>query len=145
MAGKRVVYGQRVHQVKVEVARRLRSKMTPCESLLWKELRRRRHGGPHFRRQQIIDGFIVDFYSNVTGLVIEVDGESHRGEEEYDRERDGVLSERGLRVLHFRNEEILNDLERVMKDISRATSESSQPASERLPSPERGGAGGGVP
>jgi very-short-patch-repair endonuclease len=35
--------------------------MTPAEKILWEELRANKLG-VHFRRQQVIAGFIVDFY-----------------------------------------------------------------------------------
>jgi very-short-patch-repair endonuclease len=110
MPGRSIVYGQRVRKKKHEAARRLRRSMTSHERMLWKELRRQRHGGLHFRRQQIVGGFIVDFYSNVAVLGIEVDGDVHLGQEDYDRDRDQVLIDRGLTILHFTNREILRDL-----------------------------------
>lgn len=143
MARRFIVYGQRIQDAKREAARRLRRRMTPEENLLWQALRRD-PGGSHFRRQQIIDGFIVDFYSNVRGLVIEVDGAVHLAQQEYDRERDQALLTRGLTVLHFTNLDIRNHLERVMNEIAEATPRSAQGQSQG-PSPERGGDGGGVP
>jgi very-short-patch-repair endonuclease len=50
--------------------------MTPAERILWQELRGNKLGA-HFRRQQIIAGFIVDFYCHKVALVIEVDGDVH--------------------------------------------------------------------
>jgi very-short-patch-repair endonuclease len=57
----------------------------------WQHLRANQLNGLHFRRQQIIDGFIADFYCHVARLVIEVDGEIHQQQAEYDAERDRVL------------------------------------------------------
>ena len=51
--------------------------MTPWERKLWFHLRTNRLGGFHFRRQQIIDGVIVDFYCHALRLVEEVDGSGH--------------------------------------------------------------------
>ena len=53
--------GQKVTKEKQELARELRRNMTPAEKLLWKEVRANKLG-VHFRRQQVIAGFIVDFY-----------------------------------------------------------------------------------
>ena len=47
--------------------------MTPAEKLLWQEIRANKLG-VRFRRQQVIQGFIVDFYCHQAGLVVEVDG-----------------------------------------------------------------------
>jgi very-short-patch-repair endonuclease len=79
--------------------------------------------GLHFRRQQIIDGFIADFYCHAGRLVIEVDGEIHQQQAEYDAERDRVLTTRGLRLLRIKNEEVKQNLDRVLARISTACTE----------------------
>ena len=57
--------------------------MTPAEKILWNELRANKLG-VHFRRQQVIAGFIVDFYCHKAGLVVEVDGDIHDLQKEED-------------------------------------------------------------
>jgi very-short-patch-repair endonuclease len=92
----------------------MRRDMTAAEALLWSRLRR--NGiGLHFRRQQVIDGFIADFYCHAAGLVVEVDGAVH--EPSYDEERDAILKDRGLAVVRFTNEEVLGQLDRVLNAI----------------------------
>ena len=71
-----IVTGQRVTKEKLQRAKELRREMTPAENLLWKEVRANKLG-VHFRRQQVIQGFIVDFYCHRAGLVVEVDGDVH--------------------------------------------------------------------
>ncbi len=71
--------------------------MTPAEKILWHELRENKFGG-HFRRQQVIAGFIVDFYCHKAALVIEVDGDIHDLQQEEDARREKVLREMGLRT-----------------------------------------------
>ena len=71
--------------------------MTPAEKTLWEELRANKLG-VHFRRQQVIQGFIVDFYCHKSALVIEVDGDVHDLQKEEDERRERVLSEMGLRI-----------------------------------------------
>lgn len=97
--------------------------MTPEERILWQQLRANRLDGWHFRRQQIIDGFIVDFYCHKASLVVELDGPIHDGQAEYDVERDKVLKTRGLWVLRIKNEEVQQDLENVRKRILEACGE----------------------
>jgi very-short-patch-repair endonuclease len=65
--------------------------------------------GVHFRRQQVIAGFIVDFYCHKAVLVIEVDGDTYDLQQEEDARREKVLRELGLRVVRFGNEEVLRD------------------------------------
>jgi very-short-patch-repair endonuclease len=69
-----VVFRQRVSDGKVGFARRLRREMTRAEGLMWEQLRDRRLVGLKFRRQQIVDGFIADFYCDSARLVVEIDG-----------------------------------------------------------------------
>ncbi len=57
-------------------------------------------------------GFIVDFYCHKAELVIELDGDIHDLQQEEDARRDKVLSEMGLRVIRFRNDEVLRDASR---------------------------------
>ena len=101
-----IVRGQRVSATKVERARELRNVMTPTEAMLWERLRDNRLTGFHFRRQQVIDGFIVDFYCHAAKLVIEVDGPIHEDQREYDAARDKVLVRRGLQVMRVSNDAI---------------------------------------
>ncbi|MDQ2690533.1 MAG: endonuclease domain-containing protein [Chloroflexota bacterium] len=68
-------------------------------------------------RGQVISGFIVDFYCHKASLVIEVDGDIHDLQREEDARRKKVLHEIGLRIVRFRNEEIIRDLSMVMAKI----------------------------
>jgi very-short-patch-repair endonuclease len=98
---KNIIPGQRVTKVKLARARELRREMTPAEKLLWKELRGNKLG-VHFRRQQVIAGFIADFYCHKAGLVIELDGGIHEEQEEDDARRDKAFTDLGLRVVRIR-------------------------------------------
>lgn len=95
----------------------MRREMTEAESILWQQLRSNRCGGLHFRRQQIIDGFIADFYCHGAGLIVEVDGGIHQEQVDYDALRDRILTTRGLRVVRFANERIYTDMPAVLKEI----------------------------
>jgi len=93
----------------------MRRNMTPAEQALWQQLRNNKLDGFHFRRQQVIDGFIVDFYCHTAGLTVEVDGDAH--DMLYDMDRDLILRQRGIRVIRFRNEQIFDEMERVLSAI----------------------------
>ena len=101
-------------------ARMLRRTMTSAETILWQHLRSNLLAGLHFRRQQVIDGFIVDFCCIASHLVVEVDGSVHDSQVEYDAERDRILSARGLRVLRFTNARIMQDLTACLVEIREA-------------------------
>ena len=112
-----IITNQQIDPTLLERARQLRSNMTPEEKVLWSHLRANRMSGFHFRRQQIIGGYMVDFYCHKANLVIEVDGPIHRSQEEYDRERDEFLTSLGLTVLHIHNEEIDENINAVLLKI----------------------------
>jgi very-short-patch-repair endonuclease len=116
MPVKNIIPGQYVTKEKLQRARELRHEMTPAERILWQELRANKLG-IHFRRQQIIAGFIVDFYCHKAALVVEVDGDIHDLQQEGDARREKILKEMGLRIVRFRNEEVLKNLLRVVEKI----------------------------
>jgi very-short-patch-repair endonuclease len=117
MRNRFIVRGQRVSAAKVNRARELRQTMTAAEAMLWERLRANRLAGFHIRRQQVIDGFIVDFYCHAAQLVIELDGPVHKDQREYDAARDEVLARRGLQVVRFSNEAIERNLDDVIEKI----------------------------
>ncbi len=109
-----IVKGQPVQSVKKEIARNLRQEMTQEEDILWQELRDNKLG-VKFRRQQVISGFIADFYCHKLGLIVEADGAHHTSEN--DCERDAILISNKLHILRFPNEQIRNDIEYVLAEI----------------------------
>ena len=98
-------------------ARRMRCAPTRAEAVLWEVLRERKLCGVRFRRQHAIDRFVLDFYSTAHKLAIEVDGEIHDEQQEQDAVRTEHLEARGIRVLRFRNEEVLHALPMVLSSI----------------------------
>lgn len=103
----------------------MRSQPTPAEAHLWKILRMRQVGRLKFRRQHIIQTFIVDFYCPEAKLVIEVDGPVHRKQVEYDQERDMCLHELGFQVLRFKNGVVTDETEKVIAKIIDACMETN--------------------
>jgi very-short-patch-repair endonuclease len=138
-----IVRGARTQPEKKAMARDLRRRETRAEALLWRVLRANRLNGLQFRRQQVISGYIVDFYCFAASLVIEIDGGVHKEQQEYDAGRDAALRDRGLTVLQFTNEQVLTSLEDVLASIKAATAAVNLPPS--FLSPHRGEARRGVP
>ncbi len=116
MPVKNIIPGQRVTKEKLQRAKELRREMTPAEKILWEELRANKLG-VHFRRQQVIQGFIVDFYCHKSALVVEVDGDIHDLQQEEDARREKVLGEMGLRIVRFGNDEVVRDVSTVVGRI----------------------------
>ena len=98
----------RAQEAKVLRARELRRELTIAERRAWEILRNRRTLGFKFRRQHIIQGFIVDFYCHELRLVLEIDGKGHASPEriQYDAARTQRLEMSGLRVVRIRNKEV---------------------------------------
>lgn len=113
----RVVKGSRTSDGKVMLARAFHASPTPAEHRLWRELHDNRFVGLHFRRQQVIDGFIADLYCHAVALVIEVDGEIHDQQQDYDDSRSLAFAARGIRVLRVTNTEVLRNMPRVLTRI----------------------------
>ena len=100
-------------------AKALRDKMTPSEKLLWEELRGKKFMGLKFRRQHPVLVYIADFYCHSLKLIIEIDGGYHLGflQMEKDLERTKDLEFNGLKVIRFTNDEVENDIQKVLAEI----------------------------
>jgi very-short-patch-repair endonuclease len=115
-----VVRGQRVREDERARARQLRREMTQAERVLWSELRGHRLAGLRFRRQQLIGGYIADFYCHEAALVIEVDGPVHKDQSDSDSVRDKAIVEYGIQVIRFSNDEVMQNLSAVLTTIEQA-------------------------
>ena len=113
-----LVMGSRVDPELHAQARRFRREMTEAEQLLWAQLRANRLAGLHFRRQQVIRGFIVDFYCHAAGVVVEIDGAVHDRQRAADAERQDHLEGLGLRVVRFYNADVHAHLDWVLDEIA---------------------------
>jgi very-short-patch-repair endonuclease len=101
-----------------EFAQKLRNNSTLAEVILWnKLLKNKQTRGYQFLRQRPIDCFIVDFFCKDLKLIIEVDGFYHKFKKKKDKLRDERLKELGFSILHFQNEEILNDLFSIQRTL----------------------------
>ena len=100
-------------------ARELRKKMTVAEKVLWDKINDRQMNGLQFRRQHPINKFIADFYCHKIRLVIEVDGRVHDTDEQMQRDkgRNYFMSELGLKVLRFSNDEVIKETQKVVDAI----------------------------
>ncbi len=111
------------------LARDLRKNQTEAERTLWKFVRNRRFNKAKFFRQHPIVYhqfgknyfFIADFYSAELQLVIELDGGIHNYQKDYDKQRDLIISEKGLKVIRISNEEVVADVLHVLKKIEQLT------------------------
>ena len=104
-------------------AKQLHRNLTPAEARLWERLRAHQMKDIHFRNQHAIGNYVVDFCSPHRKLIIELDGDQHLEQAEYDGERTSFLESKGYRVMRFWNGEVMQDIEGVMRSIDYALEE----------------------
>lgn len=94
---------------------------TEAEKILWDALKGKNLGGYKFRREHIIDEYIVDFLCLSKRLIIEVDGGYHNDPKvkEADAFRTEFLENLGYRIIRFTNDEVLGNLEGVLENIQK--------------------------
>lgn len=100
--------------------RQLRQDASFPERLLWSRLRAGRLFKLKFRRQHPIGPYVVDFFNHEHQLVIELDGDSHRGRAAYDKKRQTEIEAIGVRVLRISNDDVLADIDVVLAGIAKA-------------------------
>ena len=98
-------------------ARRLRKEQTAEERIVWSRLRNRGLMNLKFRRQHVIEGFIVDFYCHEARLAVEIDGKIHEKQKDYDMARQALIEEKGVRFVRITNEEVNLDINAALEKI----------------------------
>jgi very-short-patch-repair endonuclease len=123
-------------------ARRLRRDATKAEMKLWYVLQRGQMAGSSFRRQHPLGKYFVDFYCARLRLAIEVDGGQHNRDNvrARDEARTRWLKARGVTVLRFWNNDVLENIDGVWEEIARNIAAlSERPATPTLTLPLSGG------
>ena len=107
------------------LAQDLRKNQTLAEQILWSRLRSRQLSGFKFRRQHLIDNYILDFYCSKVRLAVEIDGGQHAEEENMksDERRTAHLNQRGIRVIRYWTDNVLENIDEVLDDIFAIISE----------------------
>ena len=101
-----------------ELARQNRNNPSSAEKKVWYEvLSRKQFEGYKFTRQKPLGGYIIDFYCSKLQLVIEIDGDSHAENAEYDEVRTNILKRYGLKVLRYTNRDVMSNIEGVYQDL----------------------------
>jgi very-short-patch-repair endonuclease len=97
----------------------MRREATPPERALWACLKSDQLFGAKFRRQAVIGPYIADFACrSPVKIVVELDGETHGVQAEYDAKRTRYLESRGYRVLRFSNRDVLRNRKDVLATIA---------------------------
>jgi very-short-patch-repair endonuclease len=90
----------------------MRRSPTEPEKLLWRHLSNRQLGGYKFRRQASVPPFIADFFCPAKGLIVEIDGETHRAAA--DEGRDAAMAKQGFHTIRFTNRQVRDNMEGVL-------------------------------
>ena len=98
----------------VKRARELRQNNILAEVVFWNHVKSKQIFGLDFDRQRVIGNYIVDFYIKRIGVVIEIDGASHIDKVEYDTIRDEYLMSHGIDILHYRDTDVLKNMNGVL-------------------------------
>jgi very-short-patch-repair endonuclease len=108
--------------VSTDLERKLRANSTAPERRMWRLLYPLRTGEFHFRKQERIGPFYVDFACHHASLIIEVDGETHYvdGAPERDEKRDAFLRGEGYRVLRFTNDDVMHNADGAFRVVTEA-------------------------
>ena len=101
-----------------DVRKELRNHLTAAEATLWKLLKGKQIAGLKFRRQHSVGAYVLDFYCPQIKLAIELDGEVHNRQQDYDERRTHFLYEvKGIEVIRFENRTVFENAERIIKEI----------------------------
>lgn len=107
----------RMRYKKRDFARQLRQEQTSAEEKVWELLRNNKFMGLKFRRQHVVEGFVVDFYCHEYKLAIEIDGGIHKEQKDYDELRQVEIETKDVTFIRITNEEIERDETIVLKKI----------------------------
>ncbi len=112
------------HPVVFENAKALRKNITEAEKVLWGYLKGGLNG-LKFRRQHPIGFYIADFYCHAVKLVIELDGKIHDKPEVkiLDEQRESELKKWGYEIIRFTNEELFQNIEKILQTIKQKVEE----------------------
>ena len=111
---------------RTERARALRQSSTIAERKLWSLVRNRKIAGCKFRRQVPIGRYFADFACLEARLIVELDGDQHAEQVDYDAGRTEALEAAGWTVLRFWHGKVLTNPEGVVMAI-RSALQSARP------------------
>ena len=106
--------------------------MTVAERVLWARLHARKVAGVRFNSQFPIGPFVCDFVSRGAKLVIEVDGGQHAATERADAARTRYIEAMGYRVIRFWNNEVTENPDGVIAEITRVLADMPSPSPSRM-------------
>jgi very-short-patch-repair endonuclease len=114
-------------------AQSMRREPSLAERKLWSYLRNDQFMGLRFRRQFRIGVYVADFYCAKVKLVVELDGDSHSDQVEYDNDRTDFLNGHGIHVIRFTNFDVIENIEGVLDALGGCCASRLPPLPSPLP------------
>ncbi len=128
-AGHLTSHSEKAH-VLLGQAKEMRANPTQAEAILWKELKGKKLG-VKFRKQHLIEDFIVDFVCLSKKLIFEIDKEIEESQLEKEAERTKILEDKGYKVICFDNEEVIGNIAGIISEIEKELQERKMPPSSK--------------
>ena len=118
-------FKKELREIAKVVCRDLRMNSTMAEKIFWEAVRNKKLIGKKFYRQHPLfyditgkeSFFVADFYCHAEKLIIELDGRYHQYKLRADTERTEILNYLGVKVLRFKNDEIIIKLNDVLTNV----------------------------
>ena len=105
-------------KTKINLAREFRKNPTKAEKQMWQALRNRCFLNLKFRRQHLLEGYLLDFYCQELKLAVEIDGAIHRSQREEDIKRQKAIEQSGIRFYRIKNEQVERNINKVLEDLA---------------------------
>ena len=108
-----------IKKIKVQLAKEFRKNPTKSEKIMWNALRNRQFLNLKFRRQYLVDGYLIDFYCSELRLAIEVDGPIHsqKGQTENDQARQNIIEKKNIKFFRVKSKAIESNINQVLKEL----------------------------
>ncbi|MBU4375218.1 endonuclease domain-containing protein [Patescibacteria group bacterium] len=104
---------------KIQLAKEFRKSPTKSEKIMWNAIRNRQFLDLKFRRQYLINGYLVDFYCYELKLAIEIDGSVHLDEIQINKdiERQKIIEDHGIRFFRVKSEDVEYNIQEVLNRL----------------------------
>ena len=105
-------------KIKLQLAREFRKNPTRSEKLMWNALRDRCFLNLKFRRQHVIDGYVLDFYCPELHVAVEIDGAVHSRHINEDIQRQTALEHNGIVFYRVKSENVESNINKVLRELA---------------------------
>lgn len=122
-------------RVRAEISRQARLRNRTIAELAFEEILKEQ--GVSYEKEKIFQNgdrwVLTDFFIPRRNLAIEIDGNAHAGQADYDRGRTEWLREKGIETVRFSNNQVLKTPEIVKEELTRILDDESKTPSQEGP------------